>query len=54
MIILDTEHISELQRGGSRLGATLRARLDVSGDPDIVTTIISVEENMRGWLAEIA
>jgi tRNA(fMet)-specific endonuclease VapC len=54
MIILDTDHISLLQHPDSVDGQRLVERLAVSADPDIVTTVITVEEQMRGWLQVIA
>lgn len=51
MLILDTDHLSEFERG-STAGERLIARLD-STDEEIAATIISVEEEMRGWLAQI-
>ena len=53
MILLDTDHLSVLQfRDHPRCLALLK-RLEGSADPSIATTIISFEEQMRGWLAEI-
>ncbi len=54
MIILDTDHISLLQHLDSPEGKRLLQRLDASPDRDIVTTVITVEEQMRGWLQVIA
>jgi tRNA(fMet)-specific endonuclease VapC len=54
MIILDTDHISLLQHHDSLEGQKLLQRLDASTDRDIVTTVITVEEQMRGWLQVIA
>jgi tRNA(fMet)-specific endonuclease VapC len=54
MIILDTDHISLLQHADSAEGRRLIERLAASADPDIVTTVITVEEQMRGWLQVIA
>jgi hypothetical protein len=54
MIILDTDHISLLQHSDNVEGQRLIRRLAVSSDPDIVTTVITVEEQMRGWLQVIA
>jgi tRNA(fMet)-specific endonuclease VapC len=54
MIILDTDHISLLQHSDSAEGQRLIQRLAASPDPDIVTTVITVEEQMRGWLQVIA
>jgi tRNA(fMet)-specific endonuclease VapC len=51
LLVLDTDHFSELTResaGGKRLTAMLEA----AGGNHAVT-IITVEEQMRGWLAEI-
>jgi tRNA(fMet)-specific endonuclease VapC len=54
MIILDTDHVSLLQHSDSAEGQRLIQRLAASPDPDIVTTVITVEEQMRGWLQVIA
>lgn len=51
MLILDTDHLSEIERG-SVSGASLMARLEQSGE-ETVATIISAEEQLRGWLAQI-
>ena len=51
MLVLDTNHVSELGYG-SPAGLRLRDRLVASGE-DTATTIITVEEQLRGWLAEI-
>ena len=53
MLVLDTDHLSLLEWGGQD-SAALRERLaDVAPD-DVVTTIISYEEQMRGWMAYLA
>ncbi len=52
MLILDTDHLAEIDRG-SAAGARLVQRLDQAGQ-DVATTIISAEEQLRGWLAQIA
>ena len=54
MIILDTDHISFLQRPGSPEGQRLQQRLAASPDRDIATTVVTLEEQIRGWLAVIA
>jgi tRNA(fMet)-specific endonuclease VapC len=54
MIILDTDHISLLQRPDSPEAKRLVRRLAASTDREIATTVISVEEQMRGWLQVIA
>ena len=51
MILLDTDHISVLQHPDSPPAAVLSARLQDSVDRDIVTTAVTMEEQMRGWLA---
>lgn len=51
VLILDTDHISEFDRG-SPAGERLGKRLIESGD-EVGTTILSVEEQLRGWLAQI-
>jgi tRNA(fMet)-specific endonuclease VapC len=51
MLILDTDHLVEIDRG-SPLGSALLERLDQSGE-EVVTTIVSAEEQLRGWLAQI-
>jgi tRNA(fMet)-specific endonuclease VapC len=54
MIILYTDHISLLQHPDSAEGKRLLKRLGESTDQEIVTTVITVEEQMRGWLQVIA
>ena len=53
MIILDTDHLSELQSFASDRGARLSARLEASTDSDIRIGVISYEEQVRGWMARI-
>jgi len=52
MLILDTDHLVEYQKGTSPEAQRLKQRLDQADEP-ISTTIITVEEVMRGWLAAI-
>ena len=54
MILLDTDHLTLLSYADSPRGAALSARLEKSADREIGTTIISVEEQWRGWFAVIA
>jgi tRNA(fMet)-specific endonuclease VapC len=51
MLVLDTDHLVELDRG-SASGAVLQRKLEEAGD-EVATTIISAEEQFRGWLAQI-
>jgi hypothetical protein len=46
MLVLDTDHLVELDRGSAQ-GATLQRKLDDAGD-EVATTIISVEKQFRG------
>lgn len=52
MVILDTNHYSELDRG-SRAGVLLRERLISRGEQPWLT-VLTAEEVMRGRLAQIA
>jgi len=51
MLVLDTDHLVELDRGSSQ-GAALQQKLEDAGDA-VATTIISAEEQFRGWLAQL-
>ena len=51
LLVLDTDHFSELERD-LEPGKRLTQRLN-SSDLDKALTIITIEEEMRGWLAEI-
>lgn len=52
MLILDTDHLVEFQRGTSDHALVLKQRLEQAAEP-FATTILTVEEVMRGWLAAI-
>lgn len=54
MILLDTDHLSILSYPKTPRCKALQARLDLSPDQEIGTTIITVEEQWRGWFAVIA
>ena len=54
MVVLDTDHLSLLVRGESAAGRRLQRRLDKSAAGGVVATIISYEEQMRGWLSYLA
>lgn len=51
MLILDTNHYSEIERG-SHIGQILSQRLRTTGDEGFLT-IITPEEVMKGWIAAI-
>jgi tRNA(fMet)-specific endonuclease VapC len=54
MILLETDHASVLKYRDTERCNRLVARLAAVVDEEIGTTIITVEEQMRGWLASIA
>ena len=54
MILLETDHLSVLKYSGSERCTRLTARLAMVADEVIGTTIITVEEQMRGWMASIS
>jgi tRNA(fMet)-specific endonuclease VapC len=53
MYILDTDHISILDRGGINAQRLLSRLAGVNPD-DVVVTIISYEEQTKGWLSYLA
>jgi tRNA(fMet)-specific endonuclease VapC len=53
MLILDTDHMSLLEWGAEESGI-LRERLADVAPLDVATTIISYEEQIRGWMAYVA
>jgi tRNA(fMet)-specific endonuclease VapC len=53
VVALDTDHLSALDRGSSHPAAlTLQRRLE-NCEHEIATTVVSVEEQLRGRLVEI-
>ncbi len=55
MILLDTDHVTVLKYPASDRGVRLRERLlALSADEVVAVSVVSVEEQMRGWLAAIA
>jgi len=53
MIILDTDHVTVLRYPEHSQYGILAANMHGSVDPEFASTVISVEEQMRGWLAAI-
>ena len=53
MFVLDSDHMSLLQRGRAE-GQRIWQRVRVLPPDDLATTIVSYEEQVRGWLARIA
>jgi len=54
MYILDTDHISLVERGTGADAQRLRFRLAALTLQERATTIITFEEQMRGWMAYLA
>jgi tRNA(fMet)-specific endonuclease VapC len=54
MILLDSDHLTVLKYRNSDRFTRLTTRLQAVTDQPIGTTIINVEEQMRGWLASLA
>ena len=53
MILLDTDHVNVLKYPEHPRFVSLTTQLNTSADQDIATTVITLEEQMRGWLAWI-
>lgn len=53
MFILDTDHLTIIQRRSEPDYSSLRTRLRYTPPGEVYTTIVSVEEQMRGWLSVI-
>lgn len=53
MIILDSDHLSILQHPESPQFERLIGAMEQSTDSQFATTVISLEEQTRGWLAAI-
>jgi len=53
VIILDTDHIVVLKYSRGQQYATLTAKMALSPDQNFVTTVVTLEEQLRGWLALI-
>jgi tRNA(fMet)-specific endonuclease VapC len=53
MILLDTDHLSLLQDREAPGSLTFQARLASFPSDEVVTTVITMEEQMRGWFALI-
>jgi tRNA(fMet)-specific endonuclease VapC len=54
MIVLDTDMVTVVQRASGEAYARLMARLESSPLQPICVTLVSFEEQSRGWLAYIA
>ena len=54
MVILDTDHLSVLERRAQPGVGNLLTRLAEVPPSEVVTTVISYEEQMRGWMVYLA
>jgi len=54
VILIDSDHLSVLEIPGSDRRARLVSRLALAAGEVVGTTIVNVEEQMRGWIAAIA
>jgi tRNA(fMet)-specific endonuclease VapC len=54
VLVLDTDHLSLIQRSDSAEGRRLAARLEPVAEDEVCTTIINYEEQTRGWLGFLA
>jgi tRNA(fMet)-specific endonuclease VapC len=50
MKVMVTDHVSLLDRGGAT-GAAIRWRMERSPHGEVAVTIVSFEEQVRGWNA---
>ncbi len=51
MFVLDTDHMTLLEWGSAAVGQRLHERIRALPEGEVVTTIITFEEQTRGWLA---
>lgn len=54
MIVLETDHVSVLKYRDSARCARLVAKLALVPDEPVAVAVITIEEQMRGWIASIA
>src|SRR5437667_7416066 len=54
VVILDTDHLTVVQRRAEPAYSRLRAHLSKLPPNTVQTTIVSFEEQVRGWLAVIS
>ena len=54
MILLDTDHVTVLLMPHSARRDHLVARLAAVADEEVGVTVVTVEEQMRGWMSAIA
>ena len=56
LYILDTDHMSLLERLDTQAGYQIHNRMDqlLSSSDSAVTTVVTFEEQLRGWMARLA
>jgi len=54
MVILDTDHVSLLEHADHPLQERLSKRLSGLTEAEVATSVISYEEQCRGWLGALA
>ena len=54
ILILDTDHLTVIQRQSEPAYSNLIRRLEVFPQGDVRTTIVNYEEQLRGWLSLVA
>src|SRR3954452_22844027 len=53
MTLLDTDHVSVLKYPENPAAGRLRDRVEALPDAEVAIPVVVIEEQMRGWLAEI-
>jgi tRNA(fMet)-specific endonuclease VapC len=54
MLVLDTDHVTLLEWAESAEALRLRARLEQDEGQELTSTIVSYEEQTRGWLTYVS
>lgn len=54
MVILDTDHLTLLFKQTGDAATNIARRLSAASEPAVTTTIVTYEEQTRGWLSYIA
>ncbi len=54
MVVLDTDHMSFMERANGAESTRLRTRMEQVSAQEKATTIVSFEEQARGWLGYLA
>ncbi len=54
MFVLDSDHLSLIDRSDSELGTRIRRRIEHIGKELFATTIVNYDEQTRGWMAYAA